>query len=371
MPSLTIGLETPENLFNTEICDKVELRSVMAVHRNVCYDLSGEGLGSFLKSIFSRGVKLYNKAKPYVQKGIKAYDTATDLAQKAQKVYQSDEFQAVKNKLPPSVLRKEQQLINKAKPYYQKAKQFEKTAKGKYDQALVTGQDYWKTAEGIANKVDQTFGLEDKKAEKMPGDGLRTKLLKLEGRGSCKGRGAKLAGSGAILAGSGAMLPGAGAMLAGSGAMLPGAGVKLAGEGWGDIIKMAVKMIPAVIDGIQSGSGLNAKAKKQLTDLTEARVRQILPGAIAPIATGRLKGKGIGDIFKTLASAVVAPLSIMSNLQSGSGAKGKAKLNKFHKDVEKTLAHCYMAKQQGRGISFGDVLGGIAKGASMVLPFLL
>ena len=202
MPSLTIGLETPENLFNTDICDRVELRSIMAVHRNVCYDLSGEGLGSFLKSIFSRGVKLYNKAKPYVDKGLKYYDTATDLAQKAQKVYQSDEFNAIKNKLPPSVLKKEQQLIAKAKPYVQKAQRFEKEAKGKYNQAIATGQDYWKKTEDIANKVDTTFGLEDKKVEKMPGDGLRTKLLKLEDKGCCRGRGAMLAGSGAILPGA-------------------------------------------------------------------------------------------------------------------------------------------------------------------------
>jgi hypothetical protein len=360
MPSLTIGLETPENLFNTDVCDRVELRSIMAVHRNVCYDLSGEGLGSFLKSIFSRGVKLYNKAKPYVDKGLKYYDTATDLAQKAQKVYQSDEFNAIKNKLPPSVLKKEQQLINKAKPYVQKAQRFEKEAKGKYNQAIATGQDYWKKAEDIANKVDTTFGLEDKKAEKMPGDGLRTKLLKLEGKGCCRGRGAMLAGSGAILPGAGAILPGAGA--------------KLAGEGWGDIIKLGVKMIPTIIDGIQRGSGLNAKAKKQLTDLTEQRVRQILPGVMSPIISGRgLKGKGIGDFLAKLAETVVTPVNLISNImkrsQGGSG-RGNAKIKAFQKDIEKTLAKCYLAKQQGRGVSTSDVLSAIGDTAEAMLPYL-
>jgi hypothetical protein len=357
MPSLTIGLETPENLFNIEICDRIELRSVMAIHRNVCYDLSGEGLGSFLSSVFSRGVKLYNKAKPYVDKGLKYYDTATDLAQKAQKVYQSDEFNAIKNKLPPSVLQKEQQLINRAKPYYQKAKSFEKEAKGKYNQAIATGQDYWKTAEGIADKVDNSFGWDDtdKKAEKMPGDGLRNKLLKLEGKGCCRG---------------------AGAMLPGAGSMLPGAGARLAGEGWGDIIKLGVKMIPAIIDGIQRGSGLNAKAKKQLIDLTEERVRQILPGVMSPIVSGRgLKGKGIGNFFKKLAETVVTPLNLISNIQKhsqgGSGkGKGSAKIKAFQKDIEKMLAQCYLARQQGRGISFSDVMSGVADTAEAMLPFL-
>ena len=45
--------------------------------------------------------------------------------------------------------------------------------------------------------------------------------------------------------------------------------------------------------------------------------------------------------------------------------------NKFKKDIEKTLAKCYLAKQQGRGVSFSDVLGGIADTASIILPFLL
>ena len=251
------------------------------------------------------------------------------------------------------MLKKEQQLINKAKPYVQKAQRFEKEAKGKYNQAITTGQDYWKKAEDIANKVDTTFDLEDKKAEKMPGDGLRTKLLMLEGKGCCRGRGA---------------------MLAGSGAILPGAGAKLAGEGWGDIIKLGVKMIPAIIDGIQRGSGLNAKAKKQLTDLTEQRVRKLLPGVMSPIVSGRgLKGKGIGDFLAKLAETVVTPVNLISNImkrsQGGSG-RGNAKIKAFQKNIEKTLAKCYLAKQQGRGVSTSDVLSAIGDTAEAMLPFL-
>ena len=90
MPSLTIGYQTPDNLFNAYVCDRVEMRNPMIVHQSICYDMSGEGLGSFLKSIFSRGVKMYNKAKPYVEKGLKYYNTASDIAEKAQKVYNSN-----------------------------------------------------------------------------------------------------------------------------------------------------------------------------------------------------------------------------------------------------------------------------------------
>lgn len=364
MPSLTIGLETPENLFNTQICERIEPRSMMVVHRNVCYDLSGEGLGSFLQSIFSKGVNLYNKAKPYVDKGLKIYNTATDLAEKAQKVYQSDEFQKLKNKLPPSVLQKEQQLISKATPYYQKAKSFENEAKDKFQKGLTVGKDYWKQAEDIANKVDTTFGL-DTPEKKMPGDGLRMKLLKLEGsKRKMKGQGRRLIGCGDILPGMGDILPG-------MGAILPGMGVKLAGEGYGVIIKKAMKMIPAIIDGIQAGSGMNDMTKKQLMNLTQEQVKKILPGVMTPLS---MSGDGF---FEDLANVVMTPLSLISKIvspnQNGNGKakKGKVKLNKFKKDVAKILRQVHISKQKGTGISFSDVLSSIGQVASTILPFIL
>jgi hypothetical protein len=46
-------------------------------------------------------------------------------------------------------------------------------------------------------------------------------------------------------------------------------------------------------------------------------------------------------------------------------------LKKFEKEIEQKLKMAKIARQQGRGVSAGDVLGTIGNVASMILPFLL
>ena len=329
---LNIGLQLKTNQFDSDIDDQIELRNSIVVYRK-CHDLSGAGFGSFLSSLFSRGVKLYNKAKPIVKKGLQAYDTASKVASAAKDIYQSSEVQRARNLLPPSVQRKEQELLKKAKPFYEKAKSYEGKAREAYKDAqpyLREAPRYAQEAQNYANQIDQKLGLEPK-AEKLPGDGLRSKLLRLERH---KGRGTRLAGQGTYL---------------------PGAGTALAGG----CLKMGLSLVPKIIEGIQRGSGLSSSGKRQLTQLTQQHLRSILPGVRTP---------------QHLASAVLTPLKLIH--QSGSGskakrAKGARYLKQFEKEIERKLKAVNVAHQQGRGVSTSDVLSTIGNIASVVLPFLL
>lgn len=335
MPSLNVGLVSYHNHFDSDICLPVETRNLMCVEK----DLSGDGIGSFLGSLFSKGMRAYRKAKPYVTKGIKAYNTAKEVAGTARDIYQSDAVQSLRQQLPPSVRQREQQIIQKATPFVAKAQQLERQAKSAYQKAqpiVQTGLQNYQKVQGIADKVDKHFGW-DKKGSGLCGvDKLKHQLLALEKKKSKKGRGH--CGSGTVLAGN---------------------GTRLAGEGWNDVLKFGLEMVPHIIDGISTASQLSGKGKNELINLTQQHLRPILSGVKTP---------------KQLASAVITPLKLIHQSGSGRGrknTKGAKMLKQFEKEIEQKLKMAKIARQQGRGVSADDVLGTIGNVASTILPFLL
>lgn len=167
--------------------------------------------------------------------------------------------------------------------------------------------------------------------------------------------------------GSGINPPG---IMAGSGIYPPG----LTGSGlpWGDIFKMATKIVPAVVDQVQKGTGMSDRQAKSMTKLSLMKLKPILSGVT------RQSGSGFADVFKNIADAVITPLKLISNItgQSGSGKcckKSKQKkqlLNQMTLHIAKMLAKSATRKQSGRGVSFGDVISGIAQTAGELLPMI-
>ena len=280
-------------------------------------------------------MSIYKKVKPSIQQGLQYYDKAKDIASKAQQIYKSDEFQNIKNKLPKNVLQKEEQFLQKAKPYFDKAKEKEK-------QIFNLGRMADENIINLDNKINQ------KEEENIAGSGLKKKLLLQYGKGT------KLAGSG----------------MCGSGDMLAGSG--MCGNGWGDILKLGAQMIPTIIQ--QTGNGMNNDAKQALLNHSMKQYKKnILNGSTYKKLQS---GKGIGDIFKSIASAVITPLNVISNIgkrASGQSGEGKKKMliKGMKKKIEKDMMKAYKTRMKGSGPSFGDILGGIADTASHILPFLL
>ena len=165
----TVGFITDHNHFNNDITFRPESYNVMFCSMN---DLGGEGIGSFLSSLFSKGMKLYKSAKPYVKSGLQAYKTAKDVAKTAKDIYKSEEVEALKNILPESVRQKEQQVFARVNPYVEKAQELESKALRNYN-----------LAKTVASKIDTEFSpfLPKQSGEGMCGvDKLRNKLLRLE-----------------------------------------------------------------------------------------------------------------------------------------------------------------------------------------------
>jgi hypothetical protein len=354
MVKLTIGYVEPKLLSHDVSLSRHNGFKI----NKICHQMGGDGIGKFFKNLFSKSMSIYKKVKPSIQQGLQYYDKAKDIASKAQQIYKSDEFQGIKNKLPKNVLQKEEQFLQKAKPYFDKAKEKEK-------QIFNLGRMADENIINLDNKINQ-------KEENIAGSGLKKKLLlqygkgtKLAGSGMC-GSGDMLAGSG--MCGSGDMLAGSG--MCGSGDMLAGSG--MCGNGWGDILKLGAQMIPTIIQ--QTGNGMNNDAKQALLNHSMKQYKKnILNGSTYKKLQS---GKGIGDIFKSIASAVITPLNVISNIgkrASGQSGEGKKKMliKGMKKKIEKDMMKAYKTRMKGSGPSFGDILGGIADTASHILPFLL
>jgi len=321
----TVGFITPHNHFNNDITFRAESYNVMMCSMN---DLGGEGIGSFLSNLFSKGMKLYRSAKPYVKSGLQAYKTAKDVAKTAKDIYKSEEVEALKNILPESVKQKEQQVLARVSPFVEKAQELESKALRNYN-----------LAKTVANKIDNEFSpfLPKQSGEGMCGvDKLRNKLIRLENKNPKQ------------LKGYGTSLPGAGTVLA-------GAGTSLAGMGASSNLQFGLQMLPYVINGISKASKLSGKGKTELMKLTEQTIRPLLPGVRTPTH---------------IASIVSTPLRL---IQAGSGksknSKGTKLIKSFENDVKKRLK--LMKTQKGSGSSTLDVLKTVGEVAGMVLPFLL
>ena len=347
MVKLTIGYIEPK-LLSHDVC--LSHHNGFKINK-ICHTMGGDGIGKFFKNLFSKSMSIYKKVKPSIQKGLQYYDKAKDIASSAQQLYKSNEFQNIKNKLPKNVLQKEEQFLKKAKPYFDTAKEKEK-------QIFNLGRMADENIINLDNKINQ-------KEENIAGSGLKKKLLLQYGKGT------KLAGSGCgNMCGSGDMLAGSGDFLAGSGDFLAGSG-DMCGSGLGDILKLGAQMIPTIIQ--QTGSGLNNDAKQALLNHSMKEYKKILKGATYKKLQS---GKGIGDIFKSIASAVITPLNVISNIgkrASGQSGEGKKKMliKGMKKKIEKDMMKAYKNRMKGSGPSFGDILGGIADTASHILPFLL
>jgi hypothetical protein len=148
----------------------------------------------------------------------------------------------------------------------------------------------------------------------------------------------------------------------------------MSGSGaFGDVFKMAMKMVPAIVDEVQKGTGMCNKDAKMMTKMTMMKMKPILAGMTQKTKTG-LSGGNFADIFKSFANAVITPLKLISNIgkaQSGEGKRKKKLLKKMEDKVAKALAKSMLRVQKGKGVSFGDVLSGIATTASEILPFIL
>lgn len=321
MPSLVIGYDS-----NHMITHNIRVRHRDNFRMNVaCHTMGGDGLGNLLKKGLSFGLNLFKKAKPHIQKASNIYNKGKTIAKKAEKIYNSNEGQMVRAMMPQKMKDKEQQIKNKISPYIKKGQEIERQAKNIYNQ--------------VDNATDMLNTMIEPDKPKVAGEGLKRKLLKkYSGKGCCKGSGTVLTGSGTKLAGDGK-------------------------EAMKDVIRLGAKMIPTII---QQGKGISQKNKEKLLKHTMNHYQKALQSK-------NMRGAGLTDIFKTIGSAIISPITSILGLGGDGKKKGKKKmlLNHLQRHIEKQLSHAYHKKMKGEGFDFGKVLSTIGDVAGTVLPFLL
>lgn len=390
-------------MFVSRISKRSDTRSMIAQGRSMGLinggrGMTGSGFFDTLKKWYHTGIvgktaETYNKYAPAVKN---AYNT-----------FQSDEVQKF---LPSSIKNKTQNINRFAKKHGSKLQAVDDLAKR-----------FGKTEREGVDEFIPTEKLSSKNQDKLPGDNLRASLLNQvkkgrslkppssskpsflgdikHGKSSLRAPRAgastpippassdpmaelreKIASRRSALVGSGLNPPG---LVSGSGLNPPGllsgqglypAGLTGSGLPWKDLIKMAEKMIPVVADQVQKGTGMSDKQMQSMTKMSLMNLKPILSGM-----TRKQSGSGFADVFKNIADAVITPLKLISNIQGQSGSgkcckKRKRKkhlLNKMKMHIASVLAKSATRKQSGRGVSFSDVLGGIAQTASAILPFLL
>lgn len=167
-----------------------------------------------------------------------------------------------------------------------------------------------------------------KSKEKLPADNLRASLFDQikEGKSSLKlARVAKdkskadndpMAELRAKIASRREALEGSGINPAGvmSGQGIFPAGLTGSGLPWKDIFKMATKIIPAITDQVQKGTGMSDTQAKSMIQKSLMKLRPILSGAT------RQSGGNFADVFNSIADAVITPLKLISNITSQSGS---------------------------------------------------
>ena len=354
------------NMFSSNLSKECDCHSLMTQGRSVGLVAGGRGMtgGGFfdtLRSLFSRGKKMYEQAKPYAEKAQAAYKKYKPVAERAYSKYKSDEVQQY---VPESIKKKERAAATFAKDKYKAAEDLYKDTR-KFGESVqqgyqdVVGEPIGKTWKGVKQKLEN------------PADGLKASLMKQDGSGLyppgfSQGSGMKHHKK----HGRGLNPPGlTGSGHCGSGLNPPGL---IGSGGYGDLIKLAGKLLPAVINQIQQGQGLSNKQAQSLLKASLIKARPILSGVTTPQT-----GQGFADTFKKIASALVTPINLVTNImdrangQSGSGAKKNQKvINKMKKHIAMILARSATRKQSGRGASFSDVMSGIGDTISHFMPLL-
>lgn len=356
-------------MFVSRIAKRSDMRSMMAQGRSIGLINGGRGMtgGGFLDTL----KKWYHTGRKYAGKASEAYLKYKPMAEKAYKTFKSDEVQKF---VPKSVKNKTNKLEGFAKKHGSKLQVVDDLAKqfGKTEREGV--EDVIPAEKLVAKKPSK---------EKLPGDNLRSSLLSQikQGKSGLKPSKAatkssssndpmaelrdKIASRRSQIEGSGINPAG---IMAGNGIYPPG----LTGSGmpWGDIFKMATKIVPAIVDQVQKGTGMSDKQAQSMTKMSLMKLKPILRGAT------RQSGGSFASVMEDIGNAVITPLKLISNItgQSGSGKcckKRKKLLNQMKLHIAKVIAKSATRKQSGRGVSFGDVISGIAQTAGELLPMIL